>query len=265
MSKENRPATRKQKILITLIVITVILLIGSFGSDDGRNAVREDVDKSTCLQQGGVWSNADEVCYTNSAQRFPRSYVGICSGEGVSFDVVLLDKGQMQVILSESSPPIHQLQRSGEDDGVVTYAGSDNSATAKKTDRKISVQLGDETTYTNCKLTQKNPDAPDNTDSANLSVRETSRAGGIDITLQGVQDNRCPVDATCVDDGRFTADVSLRNGEDNTQVKLANNGIAYDFSGQKITVPYVQPPKVADKDISNKRYRVTFWVTPTGQ
>ncbi|MEX2515079.1 MAG: hypothetical protein WD335_03050 [Candidatus Paceibacterota bacterium] len=63
--KANKPTTRKQMALISLIVIVFLLLLVSLSAGIGTSV--PTVDRDTCLSSGNIWSESSGECYGNGS------------------------------------------------------------------------------------------------------------------------------------------------------------------------------------------------------
>lgn len=107
---------------------------------------------------------------------------------------------------------------------------------------------------------------PDNdpvgTESLTLSVGETESANDIQITVQDiVSDDRCPIDAQCVQDGAVTVSVTLKQDGLQEEPNISTDDDPYSFAGRLVSLRQVEPERTAEADISEEDYRLTFWVT----
>lgn len=186
MSKDTKPTTRKQKVLITLIIVTGLLLVislvfgGSVGSDQPA------VDRETCLQRGDVWGSTSKRCYSSTARSFPQSYVAICNpATNETADFTLLAADTAQLILPDTPRTLRRLQRIP-GSNPMRFRDPASSLMVTQSGGQISIRRGDSIVYENCQLAEKGPTPPAGTAAAAVGINETARAGGVDITLNEV-------------------------------------------------------------------------------
>lgn len=260
---DSKPTSRKQKILITLIIVTVGLLIVSFlaGSGEGQPA-GADIDQSECLQQGDVWDNTNQRCYSSTATHFPQSYLADCNGmtENVQFNI--LRDGRSQVIFSGSPAQAYQLDRSGSSAVGRVYSGSGVTAVYDQSSARLMLERQNQSYNLNCSLRANRPETPPGTQATRLKLDETSTANGVAITLNDIiTDSRCPVDAVCVRDGQFTVNATLETNDLLEQPNLSFKDSGYMFANRRVAVVGVLPPRTSTSEIKGDDYLVTLWVT----
>lgn len=95
-----------------------------------------------------------------------------------------------------------------------------------------------------------------------LAIAQTKEIDGIKITFNGVtEDNRCPVDVTCITAGAATLNVTLSDGTHTVSRNFSSDEIPYDFYGAKISIGEIKPEAISKKIIPTSKYRITFKVT----
>lgn len=66
---DAKTMTNKQRLLVTLIGIVFLLLLVSLAVSGGGASSNQqvEIDRETCLQRGGVWSETNQECYNSTA------------------------------------------------------------------------------------------------------------------------------------------------------------------------------------------------------
>jgi hypothetical protein len=127
---------------------------------------------------------------------------------------------------------------------------------------KLSLQRQGQPDTIDCSLQANRPETPAGTQATRLKIDETGSAGGITITLNDIiADDRCPVDAVCVREGRFAVNTTLETNDLLEQPNLRSGDTGYMFANRRVAVVRVLPPRISNREIRGDDYLVTFWVT----
>lgn len=263
MSADTKPTTRKQKLLIALIIVTAGLLVVSLMMGGGSGSVSDSgIDRETCLQRGNVWDNTRNTCFSSSATRLPQSFLADCSQSEDTLRFELIDDRDGQIIFPDSPAQAFLLSETFSGDGRTTYESMDASVTVNRSGNTITVRRENQVVFDDCDLRANNPPAPVGTELTRLSVNQTAQANGVMITLNSiVADNRCPVDAVCINSGNLRVNTTLQAGGLQEQPSLRTRDAAYQFADRRVAVTGAVPAKVSDRDLVADNYLVTFWVT----
>lgn len=99
-----------------------------------------------------------------------------------------------------------------------------------------------------------------------VGVGETGYAGGVRITLHEIiQDNRCPIDAICIEAGAVTTKVTLESDTDKETRNFPSDEVPYPFDTFKISIIKIEPSLQASVPIDPADYRLTFKVEKLAQ
>jgi len=96
-----------------------------------------------------------------------------------------------------------------------------------------------------------------------LGVGQSGYAGGVNITFhQLVQDNRCPIDAMCIEAGGVTARVTLKSDTDQETRNFPSDEAPYPFDTFQISIVGIKPARLSAQEPLPDTYRLTFKVEP---
>ena len=94
-----------------------------------------------------------------------------------------------------------------------------------------------------------------------IGIGETKLLKGIKITLNSVvQDNRCPVDAECIEGGAITANVTFMSDTDKETFNMPSDEVPRGFDAWQVSIIGVKPSRISAKDPDPNSYQVTFRV-----
>lgn len=63
---QNKKTTPKQKVLMVLITIVLLLLAAQAIGTDSESNSELPTDRESCLEEGFIWSQSAEQCYDSS-------------------------------------------------------------------------------------------------------------------------------------------------------------------------------------------------------
>lgn len=99
-----------------------------------------------------------------------------------------------------------------------------------------------------------------------IGIGETKLLKGVKITLNSVvQDNRCPVDAECIEGGAITANVTFVSDTDKETFNMPSDEVPRAFDAWKVSIIGVRPSRVSIKDPDPNSYQVVFRVEDIAQ
>lgn len=94
-----------------------------------------------------------------------------------------------------------------------------------------------------------------------VGIGETAYMNGVKITLhEVVQDNRCPVDVTCIEGGAITAKVTLKSNTDTETFNMPSDEVPHTFDSYKVSIVNVKPSRISASEPEPQSYKVTFKV-----
>jgi hypothetical protein len=94
-----------------------------------------------------------------------------------------------------------------------------------------------------------------------VGVGETVFINGVKITLNAVvQDNRCPVDAQCIEGGAINTNVTLQSSTDKETRNMPSDEVPISFDSYKISIEKITPPRLSNSEPNSLSYRITFRV-----
>jgi len=103
---------------------------------------------------------------------------------------------------------------------------------------------------------------------ASVSVNEvvlapdvTAEVSGLSIWFKAlIQDNRCPVDAQCIEAGAVTASITLGTDGKLETHNISSDEVPYEYMGYKVSIVAVSPDARSAVSIKPNDYKVTFKV-----
>jgi len=193
---------------------------------------------------------------------FRKNYVANCRGVSNNIQLNTFRDGRGQIIFSGSPADVFELQSSGPNNGSEAFVGDGLEVDFDRSSATLSLQRRGQPDTVDCSLQANRPETPAGTQATRLKIDETGSAGGITITLNNIiADNRCPVDAVCVQEGQFAVNTTLETNDLLEQPNLRSGDKGYMFANRRVAVVRVLPPQISNRKIKDDDYLVTFWVT----
>lgn len=95
-----------------------------------------------------------------------------------------------------------------------------------------------------------------------LSVGQTATIAGLSVTLNGVNDSRCPIGVECIWAGEVSASVTLNAGEETSTRDMKLGAEPVEFKGYFISLTSALPHPTEGVSTDESDYMLTFHVAP---
>lgn len=97
--------------------------------------------------------------------------------------------------------------------------------------------------------------------SAELKIGESKTVNGVRITVNKlVEESRCPIDAVCIQAGKFIANVTLKSDTDTETLNMTEGASATLIDTFKVSLVSAKPLPMASKPTLESDYRLLFKV-----
>lgn len=98
-----------------------------------------------------------------------------------------------------------------------------------------------------------------------VGAGESALIGYVKVTLNEiVEDSRCPVDATCIQEGRVVANVTLESDTDQVTTNISTDDSPLAFDAFHVSIVDIVPARVVSHVPEQHEYRITFMVEQIG-
>lgn len=113
----------------------------------------------------------------------------------------------------------------------------------------------------NCEFVCPAAESSVDPNSAEMKIGESRTVNGVNIKVNKImEESRCPIDAVCIQAGKFVANVTLSAGATTKTLDITEGGAATTLGSAKITLVRAQPMPMASPPTLPGNYRLFFKV-----